>query len=129
MRLMLCNQNTKRNETYHAKSFYSQQFFFSINILLFNIPHMHDLKSEVMTTKWLPQSTCGLLRLCLICDMCPVTVVGVPLLLAISPFLFFVGVFVSLPAFWFVLFIGRRFPSWARIAMSCVVIPSIFSSG
>jgi len=38
--------------------------------------------------------------------------VGVPLLLPVSSFvLFFVGVFVSLPMFWFVLLTGGRFPS------------------
>lgn len=76
------------------------------------------------------QDTCGLLRLCLICEIWPATVVGVPLLLPVSNFvLFFVGVFVSLPMFWFVRLTGGRFPSWARRAMSCVVIPSILSSG
>lgn len=76
------------------------------------------------------QDTCGLLRLCLICEIWPATMVGVPLLLPVSNFvLFFVGVFVSLPMLWFVRLTGGRFPSWARRAMSCVVIPSILSSG
>jgi hypothetical protein len=44
--------------------------------------------------------------------MWPATVVGVPLLLPVSTFVFFfVGVFVSLPMFWFVRLTGGRFPS------------------